>query len=293
VAAAALLAAVVLGLGTRELWRGPEAGAPGGAAGAPAAQASAQVDGLQVFGANDPARKALAPAGVPAGQEFSGWLAQSSSLRGATLDGSWGDLDSNGRLKPERAIRRRFDQLLTLVGEKPLPEISAWVQAQSAAALGPQGGAELVRLWKNYLALQQEPLRSAVDLGDRKTWAAAQAERQGQRVRHLGFEWARAFFAEEEAALAALMQSPPAAGAQALIDPATLTPSQREAWLQAQADTADWERRMAQARQNWASLQQQPQWSETQRQAQLQAHLESHFNADERRRVRALLGLNP
>jgi lipase chaperone LimK len=233
----------------------------------------------------------LAPPEGEASQAFARWLQSSSSLRGTELDGSWGELDAQGRLQPSLALRRRLDQLLTLMGERPLEDIAAYVAAQASQALGPGGGQQVQAIWQRYVALQQEPLRTTVVLSDRRTWPAAQAERQAQRLRHLGPQWTKAFFEAEEQAFTALMQNPPAAGAPPLIDPATLTPQQRERWLQAQGETLRWQQRLEAARSHWQGLARQPQLSDVQRHAQMQAYLQGAFDAQEQRRVRALLNL--
>jgi lipase chaperone LimK len=230
-------------------------------------------------------------AAVVAPQTFAQWLEHSSSLRGAALDGAWGALDAQGQLQPSLAVRRRFDQLLTLLGERPVQEISGYIAAQSAAELGVAGGKQVHSIWQRYLALQQEPLRSTVVLSDRSTWPAAQAERQAQRVRHLGPQWAKAFFEAEEQAFAALMLDPPAAGPPPLIDAATLTPQQRARWLDAQAETARWQQRLDAAHSHWQALARQPQLSDVQRQSQMATYLQGQFDAQEQRRVKAVLNL--
>ena len=55
---------------------------------------------------------------------FERWMGAHSSLRGADLDGAW-DVDAQGRLRPTIALRRRFDQLLGLLGEATLEQIGA------------------------------------------------------------------------------------------------------------------------------------------------------------------------
>ncbi len=142
------------------------------------------------------------------------WLAEGSSLRGAELDGDWG-LDAPGRVEPRRALRRRFDQLLTLQGEASLDELTRLVRGGVQAAAVRQGldaataqtrTDEVLAVWQRYLALQGQAYQHTVRPSDPSTWAAALAERQQARRAHLGPAWAAAFYAEEEAALTAALR---------------------------------------------------------------------------------------
>ncbi|WP_140626750.1 lipase chaperone [Methylibium rhizosphaerae] len=242
-----------------------------------------------------PARPATAAASSP--EAFMQWLGEHSSLRGAALDGAWGELDAGGRLKPAIALRRRFDQLLTLQGETTLEQITAFAEHDARAALGADGARQVMEVWRRYLELLRYTFRSRVDLRDRHSWAAALAERQPVRRNLLGAEWAAAFYAEEEAQLLATLQepvqpadAPPAANA-AGIDVAALPPEARQRLAVEQAAWADWERRLASARQEWARLQQAAELSAPQRAAAMEQWMRARFDAGEQRRVRALLQL--
>jgi hypothetical protein len=77
------------------------------------------------------------------------------SLRGADLDGGWGNWNGQ-QLLPSRDLRRRFDQLLTTVGEAEPDELRAQLVAWLAERdLGPQGAQEVLAVWDRYLKLQQ------------------------------------------------------------------------------------------------------------------------------------------
>lgn len=231
--------------------------------------------------------------------QFTQWLAERSSLRGAAPDGSWGEFDAQGRLKPALALRRRFDQLLTLQGEATLEQIAAFAEHDASTALGPAGAQQVMQVWRRYLELMRYEFRTRVDLRDRNSWAAALAERQPVRRNLLGAEWAAAFYAEEEAQLQAAAREPavppadaaaPAANA-AGIDVAALPPEARQRLADEQAAWADWEKRLALARDEWARLQSAPELSAPQRAAAIEQWMLPRFDAGEQRRVRALLQL--
>jgi lipase chaperone LimK len=245
------------------------------------------------FGAGPPA-----PAGGASSPEaFARWLGEHSSLRGATLDGSWGELDARGKLKPSLALRRRFDQLLTLLGETSLEQLAAFAEHDAHMALGVGGARQVMEVWRRYLELQRYEFRTRVDLRDRNSWAAALAERQPVRRNLLGADWAAAFYAEEEAQLLATIREPaqpPEAVASmnaAGIDVATLPPDARRRLADEEAAWVDWEKRLAQARQEWARLQAAPELSAPQRAAAIEQWMQPRFDAGEQRRVRALLHL--
>lgn len=125
-------------------------------------------------------------------------MQERSSLQGAELDGDWGSLDASGRLSPDRSIRYRFDQLLTLQGEVELDELSGYVAAASRQSLGEPGGAQLVELWEKYIALLQREYRHEVNVTQTGGWATALQERKLARREALGAEWAEQFFGNEE-----------------------------------------------------------------------------------------------
>lgn len=125
---------------------------------------------------------------------------ETGSLRGASPDGGWG-LDAQGRLQPNLALRRRFDQWLSTLGELTVPQITAVVRQQALQDLGADGAAQVMAVWQNYLALQQHPWQVALDGHDLRLWSAALAERQRVRRERLGMAWAEAFYRDEETAL--------------------------------------------------------------------------------------------
>lgn len=180
---------------------------------------------------------------------FERWLAKESSLRGVSLDGAW-DLDVEGRLHPTLALRRRFDQLLSLVGEASVEEITAFISHNVRRVAGAPAAQQVVDLWRRYVDLQQQPYRTVADTRDRNTWAPALTERHQVRQRWLGDEVAKAFFVEDDALLQALLatSSPSSSGTFSSIDRAALSPASAEHLKTQEAAWADEDRRLAQAR---------------------------------------------
>lgn len=253
---------------------------------------------------------------APSVDEIERRLFQRGSLRGAGWDGAWG-VDAQGRLQPSLALRRRFDQLLSTLGEVGVDELGRLLQARARAELAPEAAEAVMQVWQRYLQLQRRSYRWGLDGQDFTRWEAALAERQAARRELLGRAWADAFYAEEEAALRAHLsgREPAADEARAAAaglavlpalarapqpgaDPQQLFEQRRQALgleaaqrLQAEdAAQADWAARLAQAREEQARLAGSSELSAAQRQLALEQWLASRFSAAERLRVRALLG---
>lgn len=281
-----LVLACVLGLAA--WWRStPPQGA---VALTPAARAPDAV--VRTKAAWNPVPDAAATPHDPSG--FARWLDEQSSLRGTALDGSW-DVDGQGRFRPTLALRRRFDQLLTLAGEARIEEITAFIEHDVRELAGAYAAAAVLDAWQRYLALQGYAWRNGVRLGDRESLAAALAERQQVRRRILGVALAQAFFAEDEAQLQAMLQ-----GREATPDVLTTRIDRRqlgpEALARLQAEEAAWslwQRRFEAVRREIESLQAAPELSPPQRAQAVERLLAQRFDPQEAVRVRALLHLPP
>ncbi|MHC1478627.1 lipase secretion chaperone [Frateuria aurantia] len=122
-------------------------------------------------------------------------LRQHSSLRASQPDGAF-TLDSAGRLRPDRALRDRFDYYLALIGEASLGDIrhllSLDMQAQQ---LGPGAATEVAQLFEAYLRLQQV---SAALSGQRGPLLQRLLERRRMRQDILGEPVAQAFYGEDQ-----------------------------------------------------------------------------------------------
>jgi lipase chaperone LimK len=276
---------------------------------APAA-ALGRAEGFSLMGAAPSPLRSLGPALARSVPDVEHALFVDGSLREASLDGDWG-VDAQGGLQPSLALRRRFDQLLTTLGEVNLDELTAWLLDRTLRDVGPQASAEIMAVWARYIALLERPYTTAAQLDDPQSWALALAERQQARREVLGPAWAEAFYRDEDAALRQKMElagQPGSAGR--LPQPSVLHPDPRlsaqelhqrrvaefgpEAAERLRAEDeaeARWQARLAQARDQVSLLQQAPHLSEPQRREAIDNWIASHFDEREQLRVRALLGL--
>jgi len=243
-------------------------------------------------------------------EQWDSWLFTQSSLRGSSLDGDWGEIGPQG-LVPSLALRQRFDQLMTTLGEVNATELRAMVQSLAERDLG-HDAAQVMVVWDRYVALVNAPLAGRPDLSDPQQWLVVLREQQAQRRQMLGADWAAAFFADDEALLGTTVQrltehrsSPQAAPVAHWQAPpagvsAELWQAQREHTLGAEAaarlaavdaEESAWTQRLETARQTQAALLNRAELSALQRQQELQRWLESHFSEREQIRVRALLGV--
>lgn len=243
-------------------------------------------------------------------EQWENWLFTHSSLRGASLDGNWGEVGPQG-LKPSLALRHRFDQLLTTTGELTSAEIRAMVQTLAERDLGSDA-AQVMAVWDRYEALRQTPRKTQPDPNDLQKWLQLLREQQALRRQILGEEWATAFFADDEAYFVAAVQramenqrspkpipsepweSPPA-GVSAEqwheYRQKTLGREAAERLAVLDAQQAEWEQRLNSARQIQAALATRPELSELQRAQELERWVAERFSGKEQLRARALLGL--
>jgi lipase chaperone LimK len=322
--ALALTVALLLGWGY-----GQGGEAPGGAAGAARHAGGGGALLPSPFAAAGGGLDASRPAGLAALGPQSGAVRspaeverrifEQGSLRGAALDGDWGTYDASGRLLPSLALRRRFDQLLTTLGEVRVDELSGWLRARLEQELSPAHARAVLELWQRYLRLADWPFQTALHgspQADADALRAALAERQQVRRQLLGAEWAAAWFADDEAALAAAIarigQPQPAvaapaadAAAHAWLAPppgvaADELQRQRTARYGAEAaarlaaedaEQARWQQRLAAVREQWDALQRAAELSPAQRMQAIERTLAQQFDAREALRVRALLGI--
>lgn len=233
------------------------------------------------------------------------------SLREASLDGDWGRWDGR-ELTPGLALRQRFDQLLTTIGEASPEELRSLVAWLAERDLGAAGAQAVLAVWDRYLTLQKHPFREGLDLSQPQRWSQVLQEHQRVRRDILGAAWADAFYREDEAALQQRFgqmhegQTPMPEAPPSWIEPAPsgVTPEQ---WHSQRADAlgweaaqrlreeelsqAEWESRLTQARAEIARLTQAPELSSTQRAQRIQRWVDEHFQRTERLRANALLGL--
>ena len=232
------------------------------------------------------------------------------SLRGADFDGSWGRW-VDGRLQPDFALRQRFDQLLTTVGEASTDELRAFVASRAERDTSPEQARAVLALWDQYLALQQVRHAETLDLMQPAQWPRLLQAHQLARREHLGPAWADAFYGEEEQRFRELItergQTKPAGSTAGIspLQPSAELPASvlhqlrvatygREAAERLRAeDQAEiaWQNRLDTARATLTRLRQAPELSEPQREQAVAQWLAQNFSETEKIRVRALLGL--
>ena len=230
------------------------------------------------------------------------------SLRGTDLDGDWGTW-AGDRLQPGLSLRRRFDYLLTGVGEVEPTELRHWIEQQLTLERGIDAARQVLDVWDRYLSLQQRRFESAWKPDDPSSWAGVMAERSKVRRDLLGAPWAQAFYADEErdfAALAARRSAPSADAAPA--SPTLLTPdaARQTPELQAaraaqfgaegaerlraeDAAWARWEQQIADARAALQAIARRPELSEPQREQARLDELARRFSGPELQRAHAIL----
>lgn len=230
----------------------------------------------------------LAQARVPPAQ------ALPASLQDTEADGSW-RADARGNLIVERAVRRRFDYWLSAVGEWKPEDIGARVLAAARRDLPPAAAEQLQGLWARYIDLQRHAWQRVAQPADPTSWRPALEERQSVRRQLLGREAAEAFYADEEQALWADILALESGKAKPVAEAPAVPehPQAAQRVVDVQAQWAQWERRLDEARGEVARLRAARELSDPQREQAVQAWLAQRFDGSEQLRVRALLGITP
>ncbi len=232
------------------------------------------------------------------------------SLRGTDYP-SWGTLRGEP-VKPNRALRDRFDYYLLALNEASLAELTALVRMHAERDLGAQAAADILAVWERYLKLQQHAFKFAANPADPSSMQAALQEHQQVRQSTLGMHWAQAFYGEEEKLLAndltqalsgqpakaneehVLFQPPPGTDPQLLHQQRTerfgAEAAQRLRDLDDEA--AKWEQRLARARTEIDAIRSNPGYSPPQRDDAIARYLDGAYPAaTERLRAEGLLGI--
>lgn len=307
-----LAAAVVVAVATLSLQTARQAEAPRAAEHAPTPSVRADSSGwsLLALGGGGDAPAGEAPQGRPPREpeDLLQALFTDGSLRGAALDGGWGTWNGQ-QLTPSRDLRRRFDQLLTTLGEASADELRPLVGWLAERDLGPSGALAVLAVWDRYLQLQQHAYREVMDLHNPARWPQVLHERQQARRNRLGPGWAEAFYSEEERAFSQRLQATPGPAnppAPDWVNPAPagipapdwqrqrVTALGAEAAERLQAEEqrqAEWAARLEAARAALDGIARAPELSATQRQAAAAQWLNQHFEGNERLRASVLLGL--
>jgi hypothetical protein len=94
------------------------------------------------------------PAAAQAGVRSVDQVRASGSLRGTDLDGDWVIGPANGA-RPDAALIRRFDHLLTAIGEVDLREMRAWIEREITQQRGGATASQVLVAWDEHLAWLQ------------------------------------------------------------------------------------------------------------------------------------------
>ncbi len=235
---------------------------------------------------------------------------ESGSLRGSDLDGDWGTWVDN-QLQPSTSLRRRFDYLLTALGEVQPTDLRHWIEQEVSAQMNDGAARQVLAVWDRYIQLQQQRFNHQANPNDASTWQPALAERTAARRQILGADWAEAFYGDEERAFVAftaeltaqraagilpaetnLLTGPPGEQLQAQrvqqfgADAAERLRAEDTAW-------AEWERRLQNARQQLQTFAAAPELSALQRSQAQETYLAHNFSGHELVRARALLMPTP
>lgn len=191
----------------------------------------------------------------------------SGSLRGSDLDGAW----VLAKLQTDPALSRRFDHLLTALGEVDTTELRRWIGAEVTREHGAATAAQVLIAWDEHLALLQNKPTPGQETGN-----SYPTHPPPKPVR-----------TPPEAPRALLLPEPSASAEQlqALHNQRVekFGPGAAERLRNEDSARWAWQHRLAQARTAWQSLSS----------AEREAYLKRHFSGSELLRARTLLGLPP
>lgn len=237
-------------------------------------------------------------------------LYRHGSFQGTQPDGDW-IVGPDGHLKPDIALRRRFEHYMLGQGEVTLDELRLLVADESRRDRGDAVSAEVLEMWDKYMRLRNYAWKYQVVIADRGTWMPAFDEQKTVRRQILGPQWAEAFYRDEEEYFVDFMarqegraeaprdpgepviQAAPGKDAAALFEERKKAYGEAAAVRLAQADAewADWERRLAGAKRKWAEVQADVGLTPPLRKAEMDRYVEANFKREEFLRVQSLLNL--
>lgn len=237
-------------------------------------------------------------------------LYRHGSFQGTQPDGDW-IVGQDGHLKPDIALRRRFEHYMLGQGEVTLDELRLLVADESRRDRGDAISAEVLEMWDKYLRLRNYAWKNQLVIADRGTWMPAFDEQKTVRRQILGPQWAEAFYRDEEDYFVDFMarqegraeaprdpgepviQATPGKDAAAVFEERKKAYGEAAAVRLAQADAewADWERRLAGAKRKWADVQADVGLTPPLRKAEMDRYVEANFKREEFLRVQSLLNL--
>lgn len=236
-------------------------------------------------------------------------LFKEGSFQGTEPNGNWCVTGDKLAACPE--LRKRFEYYILGLGEVTIADIRNLVDDEARRAHGEDLARAIMAIWDKHWQVRTYAWRSVFVQADQTTWRPAFEEQRLVRRQILGEDWARAFYADDEAKFQQFMAQvesgqPPAPDPGEPVpqmapgkDPAAVHAERVARYGQAAAERlakadeewADWERRLASARSEWERLRASGQLSDLQRKQDMDAYISANFKSDEHSRVRALLQL--
>jgi lipase chaperone LimK len=301
------LLAVVIGVGSVLLWQRSSTEAPA----APGQDASHDSKGWGFIGGGKDTSVASGASASHARtpDQVRVRLFKEGSFAGTEPAGSW--CVSDKKLKPCPELRSRFEYYVLGLGEVTIEEIRGLIHDEAKRDNGEELATQIMAIWDKYWQVRTYAWRNKFVQSDRSTWMPVFEEQRSVRRQLLGAEWAQAFFKDDEqhfqeyyAQLESGQPPPPDPGEPVPQmapgkDPAAVRAERVARYGEAAADRldkadaewADWEKRLNAAKAEWDRLQKAPNLSDTQRKAEIGAYVKSNFPPEEQLRVQALLHL--
>ncbi|MEY4765653.1 MAG: hypothetical protein RI907_2326 [Pseudomonadota bacterium] len=229
------------------------------------------------------------------------------SFAGTHPFGDW--CVAEGRqLRPCPLLRDRFEYYINGLGEITPAEVRILIEDEARQAHGAMLATRIMAVFDAYWTVRNHEYPSRLDMADTSTWLPALREAQAFRKQTLGEDWARAFFAADDQEFMATLaqasagQAPPPSPR----DPVPmLTPDKDPQALRNErvarygedaakslealdAEQAQFDRHVAEARQEWTRLQAQGNLSASAQEAQLKAFIAERVAPKNLRRAWAL-----
>lgn len=234
-------------------------------------------------------------------------LFKEGSFAGTEPAGNWCVTDR--KLRPCPDLRGRFEYYVLGLGEVTIEEIRGLIQDEAKRDNGDELATQIMAIWDKYWQVRTYSWRNKFVQSDRSTWMPVFEEQRSVRRQLLGAEWAQVFFKDEEQSFqdhyAQLEsgQAPPVDPGEPVPqmapgkDPAAVRAERVSRYGEAATDRldkadaewADWERRLSAAKTEWDRLQKAPNLSDTQRKAEVAAYVKFNFTPEEQLRVQSLL----
>ena len=212
-------------------------------------------------------------AAPPMGSRSVDEVRTSGSLRGTDLDGAWAA--PGKRREAEAQLLRRFDHLLTAIGETGLPELRRYIEREVTREHGAAAAQEALAAWDEHLAVLRGEPPTQLPNNPAPEPPPRTPKRPTTAPRALLIPDKPATEADAQALHAQRVSQFGTAAAERL----RLQDLAR--W--------DWARRLAAARQTLDALAAAPKLSAAQRLQAQEGHLAQHFSGGELQRARALL----